>query len=532
VAASHVLALLGVGPTGIFTQDAWTIEAGPGLDGVLGAMASGHEAHHAALNASSAWGAVLQALAIAGRKSTGSPQLGQTLVALVNACRRTHEAYATHASVMDTLRADAAATRHDLLAGYPDYQHHFDTAVALGPPIDILNAWRQVAAESALQACMQSTALLTLTEHGLGQFTAASIRRRDQPDRRLAVLMKASPRWWSDIVNVGRSALGDRWDILSSLSVRDAVARRPEMASTWAELRRLSIDAALHALRREELESLSVQQVRELLPEIVSQLTRAIDGDDAGLVLDTATDAGTFGLFEMETVRLGSPRPANVARLAGMKVPALLSATGNDRHLYIVVRHPGQLLRRYEIRSGHEILAGREPVIAVQTWEGDDSPVTLHVITDERELRTLSAAAAPYRLVSSISLKCNQNEKWRNRWAQPLQQLTTATLLLDLPITQCIDAFLSSGEPFRYTLVTTPVREKHAITFVCRVGGDPPILLPCTMTAGQAFVQYAHRKSGKQLKPDMSALAERSDEARLVVAHVLDSERILGNLTG
>jgi hypothetical protein len=45
-------------------------------------------------------------------------------------------------------------------------------------------------------------------------------------------------------------------------------------------------------------------------------------------------------------------------------------------------------------------------------------------------------------------------------------------------------------------------------------------------------VQYAHRKSGKQLKPDMSALAERSDEARLVVAHVLDSERTLGNLTG
>ena len=143
----------------------------------------------------------------------------------------------------------------------------------------------------------------------------------------------------------------------------------------------------------------------------------------------------------------------------------------------------------------------------------------------------LNAAAAPFRLVSSVSLKCNQDEGWRNRWAQPLQQLTTATLLFDLPITQCIDAFLSSGEPFRYTLVTTPVRGKHAITFVCRVGGDPPVLLPCTMTAGQAFVQYAHRKSGKQLKPDIGGLAGHSGEASLVVAHVLNSERTLGNLT-
>jgi hypothetical protein len=105
------------------------------------------------------------------------------------------------------------------------------------------------------------------------------------------------------------------------------------------------------------------------------------------------------------------------------------------------------------------------------------------------------------------------------------------TLLFDLPITSCIDAFVRSGEQFRYTLVSTPYREGHAITFVCRIGDDPPILLPCTMVAGQAFVQYAYRKTGDRLKPNMSALGGRTDETRLIAAHTLDEERILGNLT-
>ena len=101
-------------------------------------MASLHEAHHASLNSSTAWGALLQALMIAVRHARDPGRFKATLGDLVRSCRRTHEAFATHASVMDIAAADAAIAPERLLGGYRDYRRYFDTAVQVGPDADIM----------------------------------------------------------------------------------------------------------------------------------------------------------------------------------------------------------------------------------------------------------------------------------------------------------------------------------------------------------------------------------------------------------
>lgn len=529
--SQHVLALLGYGPTGRFTHDAWTIEPGTGLDGLPAVMASSHEAHHAALNASTAWGAMIQAIALAGRDSAEPDRFRATLIGLVDASRRTHEAFATHASVMDVIRADRDACPASLLAGYPGYQTYLDTAAALGPDLDIDNAWRQAAAESALQACMQSPALVTFLEEGLDRFTLSSVRQHHHPDRRLAVLARTTPAWWKDAASIASGALGDRWDALSALSCRDPTAHRAELGSNWVELRRLCIDSALRALHREGFPSLSVAQTRKLLPAVTDKLARAARAGSPALKLDTDASTGAFGLFEMETVRLGDPRPACLSRLSTTAVSELLSGTGTDRHLYVVARHPGQLQRRFTIRSGAHLLAGTSPVVAVQTRRLGEEIVDLRIMETPEALPDLSAAVQDGRgLAASVSLACTQDQEWLQHWAQPLQRHTTATMLLDLPITQCLDAFLDSGERLRYTLAVTSAGDGPLVTFACRLGDDPPVLLPCTMTAGQAFIQYLHGKSQGQLQPDITAIGTsgQADVSRLVIAHLVEDERITG----
>ena len=106
------------------------------------------------------------------------------------------------------------------------------------------------------------------------------------------------------------------------------------------------------------------------------------------------------------------------------------------------------------------------------------------------------------------------------------------TLLLDLPVTQCLDALLDSKLPFAYTLVSVGSGTARRTVFACRVGDDPPLLLPCGMTAGQALVTYVHRRSGERLQPDQATLGSHIAAVRHIVPHLVDEEQAIGNLAG
>ena len=102
-----------------------------------------------------------------------TPKYGVVLRYLVAVAARTHEAHATHASVMDVLRAGVQLARQSCLArtlrivATRTQQCSWRVRAACTLRIvvtgsssaaEFTNAWRQIVTESALQVCMQSTA--------------------------------------------------------------------------------------------------------------------------------------------------------------------------------------------------------------------------------------------------------------------------------------------------------------------------------------------------------------------------------------
>lgn len=387
--SGHVLALLGAAPAGAFTHDAWVITTGAPFEGIAMVAASSHEAHHAALNASTAWGAVLQAVSLAARSAPASGHQG-ILRDLVAVSTRTHEAYATHCGVLDVIRAGGADDADELLAPYPGYDTHLARAIRLGPGTSLTNAWRQVAAESALQACMQSIAMRTLADGGLQGFSLASTRRIDHPDRRLSLLAKRTPEWWRQAEAGAAGIFGDRWDELRSLDIRDPLARAAAHEGIWTALRRLCLSLAGRALRQAGSESLSVDQVGELYRPLVAEVDR-FTGGRLHLTLDRQTDTGAFGLFEMEAVRIGPPHPARITGPAAVRA----YGDGDDRHGYLVVRSGRALHQRYALDG--EIPDDGIPVVVWQS-PGEDGVTSLTPVAEPHALVALAEATRAPRV--------------------------------------------------------------------------------------------------------------------------------------
>src|SRR5215210_4037299 len=77
---------------------------------------------------------------------------------------------------------------------------------------------------------------------------------------------------------------------------------------------------------------------------LVAEVDR-FTGGQLHLTLDRQTDAGSFGLFEMETVRIGPPHPARISGPAAVTV----YGDGEDRHGYLIVRAGRAVQHRYAL---------------------------------------------------------------------------------------------------------------------------------------------------------------------------------------
>lgn len=171
----HVLSFPGAAGAGRFDQTRWVVEGSGNLAGL-------HEAAHLSLNGMTAWGVLLQSAALTAAARPDQPDRRVTLKALVERCARTHEAYATQASL-------AAAGPDSSLDAYPEYRAHLRDAMATGPEV--------------LIACMQADVLTTFLEAGPDRFEPSMLRGRDSPDHRLAYLLEDPARLRAEIDRSG-----------------------------------------------------------------------------------------------------------------------------------------------------------------------------------------------------------------------------------------------------------------------------------------------------------------------------------------
>jgi hypothetical protein len=95
----HILSFDGQSHRGEFSHSRWT------ADDIANLMVTAHETPRGT-ELGYRLGALLQATAIAAQLLPAEPQYAETLTELVRRCRRTHEAYATHCSLVGILNAD------------------------------------------------------------------------------------------------------------------------------------------------------------------------------------------------------------------------------------------------------------------------------------------------------------------------------------------------------------------------------------------------------------------------------------------
>jgi hypothetical protein len=120
---------------------------------------------HAALNDTTAWGSLFKAYSALLRYTTEPEPYRGVCRSLVEACRHTHEVFATYTGVY---LADRAAGQ-SLLAAHRNYlTYHSDACeLAKGMPPGSQLEWYAVI--SAARACMQSEGLLMALRVGLDQ---------------------------------------------------------------------------------------------------------------------------------------------------------------------------------------------------------------------------------------------------------------------------------------------------------------------------------------------------------------------------
>jgi len=137
-------------------------------------MVTLHEIMHAELNDSTAWGSLFHACASLVQHAPDPAAYRDVSLSVIEACRRTHEVFATYTGAF---LADRAAGQ-SLLAGRPEYLAHYADAcqLAVGVPRGSQLEWYVVI--SAIRACMQSHGLPEALRTGLDRFRLADLSRR------------------------------------------------------------------------------------------------------------------------------------------------------------------------------------------------------------------------------------------------------------------------------------------------------------------------------------------------------------------
>ncbi|MCA2220030.1 hypothetical protein [Nonomuraea aurantiaca] len=509
---------------GRFGQDHWQVTPGGLDDEIVSRMITLHEAGHMALNSSTAWGGVLQAVLVASRSSPDS-RFTALLGKLVGACRLTHEAYATHSSVFDLTRTTGVEPQV-LLSGYPGYWEHLGRALAAGslmPDVDGSSwpYWRAVAVTSALAVCMQTPALEQLVERGITRFHLADVPERHRPDWRFGLLRRTADDLWAGF---GAAFAKDAWAEIDGTMAADPLARLPELKLFWSRLRRLAIErVSLH------FEALGhpaprTPEVRELKRRMVELLRTEFS---LPITFDTDSELGTFGFFDRERIRPGARPEAVLLPLTEAVEPErLLSGGRPDRHIYVIARRLSDLADRYRLTAG----ATRDRVIVAvqvrrQRSDGVDV-VELYELDDPARLRFLAGLGGDHGVLANVSLACAADDAWRVVWRGPLEESCHVTHVVDLPFTDCVRAWMQSGHRFRYVVQGFSALDGRHVVLAVRIGDEAPLLTLCTPTAGFALSEFIVRAAPSPIEPDSAALGNDPNLVALAAVHLAEEGTI------
>ena len=386
-----------------------------------------HEALHAALNDTTAFGVLMAACAVLGQSAGGQHEL--TLKALVGQCRGVHEAFATYQSLWLVVAGDMSC-----LSGYPQYLRWYKDASDLIPLPDHTRR-KEMMLEAAARVCMQAPVLTRLTGHASVPADAWAVPAGERPDERFALLHRvADARFWTRAWEECAAVVSDTplWAALEA-SDRD-VSLRPEtygdaFDEPLAACAHLLYSSVAALLAKHGLATLDYDGHRSYLAEVIAAVEREAPAA-RGMLLASSDERGvreeTFEMWRRERLVLRErPHPAVVHQfedvLRGRQMTVLLSGGGERMHVFASVRPAHRLLEQFAM--GHADTSwlasrGSSPIVTVRSLPNDIDRVELTVVDNPSELSRL-AAALPGSLAvhANISLACLGDVKWRDHQA-------------------------------------------------------------------------------------------------------------------
>lgn len=412
-----------------------------------------HEAHHAGLNDSTAWGTALHILARLPEPAR------RNYADYLDACRVLHESYATYASV------SLAETRH------PDVEQLFDSYATYRPLYEAfvsLADWaggphrRYLLAETIATVCMQTTILDALVEADF-DLPIHQVRRGWTPDGRLAILTRHAEALLNDACAMADAGLAselahldvdgndldvavderfdeawDRWQAVVHASLARSFDRVGSPTLDVNGHQEPAARAVSAAMRLEPKLGLSVQRLDYVPTD---------DGERAGAVISQVSLKLVAEQYEA--------RWADVSLGDLCDLVAETKAIQGEAALIVDVRRGDHLDRSY--RWNHADRPTAEPIVSVRFIADDaetDSPVMwFRRLTNPGELEDLIALTSLSLSIGLVGASTLVDLDFQAKWFDAFSLLDRLVTHIDVEIERILPHWASQDAPIRATYV-------------------------------------------------------------------------------
>lgn len=490
-----------------------------------------HETHHASLNDSTAWGALLHVVA-----RIPPDGHGPAYRPLVDACRLLHESYATFAS-LSIIEANHGP-QPAALAAYPQYEPLQRRMAALvrvaGGPHR-----RYLLATAVARYCMQSPVLSLVAKSSLTDLRLSDLRSIDTPDGRYRAILRSSGDLMARAAQAGDAATGrvtadlGRIDGVDPFEAADDL--HDEMWGRWEEA---AYDTIAQDLAKIGATPVTYNGHQEWTGEFVSEAERSWGrlGLVAATRLAPATDDRSLAEAMLAQVRhelvvepYGARRldvephdmagfVAEHARIGG--VPVLIAD----------VRLPERLLASYRWAPDDAawLSQRKEPVVGVRLigdgGAGGSEIVLVPLLSTDDMTQVVAGWAARGPAVATVAASCLIDVDWQRMWWGSISRLLRTIVLIDVEPARLTRSWAASGTVrLGRVSVTDTTAQWHGLA-VDAGGGVLWLALGDEITAN--FLHHAV-SGAVDAEEGTDFLSSWADPLRIVITHLLATETFL-----
>ncbi len=426
-----------------------------------------HEAHHIALNDSTAWGTALH---VVGRLGAGHDA---AFLALLDMARVTHESFATFASVSVALAQHADAA--DVLATYPAYVPLYRATCRLLAPV--AGEHRRYLMATALARVAMQTPIVEALAEDLATPPTEPPRWLDTPDGRWRWLMRSGGAVVAEAAAVADDVVRGRGEegALAADERGDAEGAADddwdEAWGAWEAAAYEVVAAALGAVGATVLAYDGHQEATRVLVDLGAALrpdlglrADALDGapDDralagatiAGVRLHHAPDLWGGRLFPVATEEVVAHREGHVV--------------GGRPTLVLDARLATRLARlfRWPADEAAQLLAERGARVDVRLVGDDDGEdVILHSPLPVPSAATELIAGWDGRgpVLSVVGVSCLADRDWSAAWWDGLAGETSIVMLVDVALDHFVGSWSRDGRTVAATQIAIADAATHAV---------------------------------------------------------------------